>query len=139
LAVGLFVGFLLVRNTLTVSAQQVFHHPNSARASSLDVRSRRVAALEVQEQALALRQHEIEAELELAGDSQRKLQYQVDRETAEPDAPENPSNLAELAGLRAQLLQKKADLRQELERVQGERQRIQEDWRNLTGLRIASR
>jgi chromosome segregation ATPase len=139
LAVGLFVAFLLVRNTLTVSAQQVFQHPNAMRASSLDVRSRRVAALEAQEQALALRQHEIEAELELTGDSQRKLQYQIDRETAEPDAPENPSSLTELSGLRAQLVQKKAELRQELERVQGERLRVQEDWRNLTGLRVASR
>lgn len=139
LALGLFAAFLLLRSTLTVQAQHVFGKNVPARHASVDSRARRLAALEAQEYALGLRQREVETQLELTAEGERRLANQIDREVAEPDAPENPFTLDELTAQRTQLTHKKRELRQELEHVQTDRVHVQEEWRNLTGVRLASR
>lgn len=139
LAVGLFVAFLLARNTLTMSAQDILEKSRPGRLTETDTRSRRVASLEAQDQTLSLRQREVEIELEQIAESQHRVQGQIERESADGDAAASEVTLRELSAYRVQLLQKKAEFRQELERVLAERHRLQEDWQTLTGLRHPAR
>jgi septal ring factor EnvC (AmiA/AmiB activator) len=81
-----------------------------------------------------MRQREVELELERIAESQRKVQNQIERESVTPDEVEG--SLEDMTADRMQLLQKKAEVRQELERVLAERQRIHEDFQGLTGMRI---
>jgi chromosome segregation ATPase len=137
LAVGLFVAFLLVRNTFTMSAQGTLAPSRTVRVAAPDTRVRNVAALEAQEQALTLRQQQIESEMELTGEMLRKVQNQIER--LDSDRAEDEQALLELAPIRTQIQHKKADLQVELDKLMLERRRVQEEWTATTGLRTVRR
>jgi hypothetical protein len=139
LAAGLFLALLLARSTFTMSAQAIRERPRPVKVSAADTRARRSAALEAQDQNLAMRQREIELELGRIAEAQHKVQNQLERLAADPHSAEPECGLQDLLATRTQLLQKKAEMRQELEGVVADRQRVQEDWLALTGLRVASR
>jgi hypothetical protein len=135
LALGLFFLFLLMRNTLTMVAQEVVpaaHDWSQADQHTLspsESRLRRLASLEAQDRELAVRETELNSQFDHTAEARRQVQSLLEVEPGDTDAqPARP----ELTAQRSQLIEKQRELRQDLDRVVSERHRLHDEWAAAT-------
>ena len=135
LALALFFVLLLARKTFVMQAEGTQASAAETRSINPEARSRRIAALESQDQMLALRQQAVEGELERSTESADRVRGRLERASASPDETDAPGNeAASLASEQLQLQQRRRETRLDLERILADRRRVQEEWSQLTGL-----